>query len=95
MKIKCYIHSIEGLWAYARELSEREKFAAKAAGADHAVIFEVNHNPKLRTGLFVEFRGQTLCIASIDGFEFYNRDLTLRCERIKAEAADYEEYDQQ
>ena len=93
VKVKRYIHGINRLHAYVRELSEREKFAAKAAGSEQSAVFKINYNGRARTGLYIEFRGDTFVIKSVDGFEFYRRDLTLRAERVKAEAYDYEEYD--
>ena len=92
-KVKRYIHSKEKLRAYVRELSEREKFAAKASGSEQSTLFKVNYNPKLKAGLYLEFRGETYAIKSVDGFEFYKRDLTLRAERVKPEPTDHEEYE--
>ena len=94
-KIKRYIHGKDRLHAYVRELSEREKFAAKAAGAEQSILFKVNYNKKLKAGLYLEFRGETFVIKSVDGYCWYERDLTLRAERCKAEACEYEEYDKQ
>ena len=90
--VKRYIHDIHRLSAYVRELSEREKFAAKAAGAEQSILFKVNYNAKIRAGLYLEFRGETYAIVSVDGFEYYRRDLTLRAVRAKPEVYDYEEY---
>jgi SPP1 family predicted phage head-tail adaptor len=92
-KIKRYIHDRNRLRAYVRELSEREKFAAKAAGSEQSTVFRVNYNPKLKAGLYLEFRGETFVIKSVDGYEWYERDLTLRAERVKPEPCDHEEYE--
>jgi len=94
VKIKKYIHDKNRLRAYVRGLSQREKFAAKSMGAEQSTIFKVNFNEKIRTGLYLEFRGETYIIASVDGFEFYRRDLTIRANRCKTEIFDYEEYDE-
>jgi SPP1 family predicted phage head-tail adaptor len=93
VKVKRYIHGVNRLHAYVRELSEREKFAAKAAGAEQSIVFKINYNAKIRAGLFIEFRGDTFAVASVDGYEWYERDLTLRATRVKSEVYDYEEYD--
>ena len=95
IKVKRYIHDRNGLWAYARELSEKEKFSAKAMGSEQSTLFKVNHNKKIRAGMFAEFKGSTFVIQSIDGYEFYERDLTLRTMRCKAEVHDCVEYDEQ
>jgi SPP1 family predicted phage head-tail adaptor len=91
-KVKRYIHGKDRLHAFARELSEHEKFAAKAAGADRSILFKVNYNAKLKAGLYLEFRGETFVIKSVDGYRWYERDLTLRAERVEAEATDYIEW---
>jgi len=93
-KVKRYIHGRDRLHAYVRELSEREKFAAKAAGSDQSILFKVNYNKKLRAGLYLDFRGETFVIKSVDGYEWYERDLTLRAERVKPEVTEFEEYDE-
>lgn len=93
VKVRRYIHTRDRLWAYVRELSEREKFTAKAAGAEQSILFRVNYNAKLKAGLYLEFCGETYVIQSIDGYEWYERDLTLRAVRCKAEPTDYEKYE--
>jgi len=95
VKVKRYIHNIHRLCAYVRDLSEKEKFAAKAAGAEQSILFKVNHNARIKAGQFIEFRGETYVIKSVDGFEHYKRDLTLRAQSAKPEVYDYEEYSEQ
>ena len=92
IKIKRYIHGHDGLNAYVRECSEKEKNEAKAAGVEQSVVLKVNYNERLKVGHFIDFRGEVLIIQSIDGFEFYKRDLTLRAARVKAEVYNHEEY---
>lgn len=94
IKVKRYIHDRNKLWAYVRELSEREKFAAKAAGSEESTVFKVCHNSKLKAGLYLEFLGETYQIKSVDGFEFYKRDLTIRADRCTPEVTDCEKYDE-
>ena len=94
-KVKRFIHGRDRLRAYVRELSECEKFAAKASGSEQSTVFKVNYNPKIKAGLYLDFRGETYVIKSVDGFEFYKRDLTIRAERVKPEVTEYEEYDEQ
>ena len=80
VKVKRYIHNRNRLHAYVRETS---------------ILFRLNYNKKLRTGQYIEFRGETYIIVSIDGFEYYQRDLTVRAEKVKPEVYDYEEYTEQ
>ena len=92
-KVKRYIHDRNNLHAYIRELSEREKFAAKAAGSEQSTVFKVNYNAKLKAGLYLEFRGETYRIADINGYERYERDLTLRASRCVPEPTDFVKYE--
>lgn len=94
IKVKQYIHDRNRLWAYVRELSEREKFTAKASGAEQSTVFKVCYNTKLVCGQYLEFNEQTYRIESIDGFEFYKRDLTIRANRCIPEVTDCEKYDE-
>lgn len=94
VKVKRYISGGQKLHAFVRDLSVREKFAAKAVGADQSILFKVNYNTKMKAGLYIEFRGETFVIKSVDGYCWYERDLTLRAERVKAEVTDYEEFDE-
>ena len=94
IKIKKYIHSKNNLWAYVREMSDKEKFAAKAAGSEISTVFKVNYNEKIKAGLYLEFKGETYIIESVDGYEFYKRGLTLHARRTKPEAIIYEQYDE-
>jgi len=94
VKVKRYIHGRNKLHAYVRELSEKEKFAAKAVGAEQSIIFKVNYNERIKAGQRIEFRGETYSIVSVDAFEFYRRDLILRAMRVKPEVYDYEEFDE-
>lgn len=92
IRVKRHIHNKNGLWAYARELSEREKFTAKAVGSEQSILFKINYNKRIKAGLYLEFRGDTFVIKSVDGYEWYERDLTIRAERVKAEVCDRAEY---
>ena len=95
VKIKRYIHDKNRLHAYVRDLSQREKFAAKAVGAEQSILFKINHNRRVEAGQHLEYKGENYVISDIDGFEHYGRDLTLRATRIKAEVFDYAEYIEQ
>lgn len=93
--LKKYIHDRNKLYAFVRELSEKEKFMAKTSGAEQSTMFKVNYNDKINAGMYLEFRSETFVIQSVDGFCWYKRDLTLRAMRCKPEVTDYEEYDEQ
>lgn len=77
-KVKKPVTKTERVWAYVRQLSEKERFAGKAAGVDQSILFKVCFDPKIKAKQYVEYRGAIYRIESIDGFEMYKRDLTLR-----------------
>ena len=77
-KVRKPVTKTEKIWAYVRELSEKEKFAGKAAGVEQSVLFKVNYHPTIKAKQYIEFRGAFYQIVSVDGFEMYKRDLTIR-----------------
>ena len=84
--IKQYIHSKEsgGLWCYVRQLSENERFSAKAVQIEETTQFIVVYNPKLNNDLFIEFKGRTYQIVGIDEYEFNKTDLVIQANEILA-----------
>ena len=95
--IKTYIHSKEsgGLWCFVRELSENERFSAKSVQVEETTQFKVVYNPKIVNELYLEFKGKTYDIVSIDGFEHNKSDLVIRANEILAPSYDevrYENY---
>ena len=95
--IKTYIHSKEsgGLWCFVRELSENERFSAKSVQVEETTQFKVVYNPKIVNELYLEFKGKTYDIVSIDGFENNKSDLVIRANEILAPSFDevrYENY---
>ena len=73
--------------------SQQAKSVSQAA--ETSILFRLNYNKRVRAGQFIEFRGDTYIIVSIDSFEYYKRDLTVRAEKVKPEVYDYEEYTEQ
>lgn len=95
--IKKYIHSKEsgGLWCYVRELSENERFSARAVQVEETTLFKVVYNQKIKNELYLEFDGKTYDIVSIDGYEHNKTDLVIRANEILAPSYDevvYENY---
>jgi len=93
--IKTYIHSREsgGLWCYVRELSENERFSAKAVQVEETTQFKVVYNPKITTELFLEYGNKTYDIVSLDKFEFNKSDLVIRANETHAPDFDEVEYE--
>lgn len=93
--VKTYIHSREcgGLWCYVRELSENERFSAKAVQVEETTQFKVVYNPKITTELFLEYKGKTYDIVSLDQYEFNKSDLVIRANETHAPDFDEVEYE--
>lgn len=70
------------LWAYVRQLSASEYFAAKATQITEEILFVVNWrkdlaNPNATLGLSLEYNGCWYNITRIDTFEGYKEDLQI------------------
>ena len=81
---KKYIHSEEslGLWAHARQLSQRERHTAQAAQSKEDIQFEIAFSPKIVAGLFLEFNDKTYKVVSVDPYEYNKSDLIVRAEEV-------------
>ena len=66
-----------GVWAYFRQLSGKEFYAAAAVQATEEVLFTIGYRTDITTANFIRFRGVDYDITRIDTFEGYKQDLTL------------------
>lgn len=94
--VKQYIHSeiSGGLWAFVRELSETERFSAKAVQVDETILFKVVFNPKITSDLYIEFGENTYNIVSIDKYQFNKTDIVIKANQIPAPVYDEVQYEQ-
>lgn len=69
------------VWAYFRQLSGKEIFAAAAYRYDEELLFTINYRAGLTTACFVEYGGVKYSVTRIDTFEGYKQDITLYCKR--------------
>lgn len=78
------------LWAYFRQLSGKEVFAAATTNYKEEVLFTIykeevlftiNYRTDITTACVVRYRGVLYDITRIDTFEGYKEDLTLYCSR--------------
>ncbi len=69
------------VWAYFRQLSGKEFFAAVAYRYDEEVLFTINYRAGLTTACYVEYNGVKYSVTRIDPFEGYKQDITLYCKR--------------
>ena len=74
------LQPIDGpLWAYFRQLSGKEVFAAATVNYKEEVLFQVNYRTDLTTANVIRYNGKLYNITRIDTFEGYKQDLTLYC----------------
>jgi len=85
VKTKKYLHSKKsgGIWAYVRDLTEQERFAALAVNVEQTIVFKFTFNEKLKADVMFEFKGTTYKKASTDSFEFNKTDLVIKAERCE------------
>lgn len=65
------------LWAYFRQLSTKEFYAAAATTAKEEVVFIINHHSDIKVYDMVAFRGKYYRVTRIDEFEGYRDDMKL------------------
>ena len=68
------------VWAYFRQLSGKEIFAA-AYRYDEEMLFTINYRADLTTACYVVYGGVKYNVNRIDTFEGYKQDITLYCKR--------------
>ena len=69
------------VWAYFRQLSGKEYYAANAEQVQEEALFQINWRAGLSTAHVIRFKGALWDITRVDTFEGYKRDLTLYCRR--------------
>ena len=67
------------VWAYFRELSGKEVFAAATTNYKEEVLFTVNYNPQITNTHVIRSGGVLYDITRVDTFEGYKEDITLYC----------------
>jgi len=84
------------LWAYVRQLSAKEYYAAKTTNVDEEMIFQVNWRTDLTTplGYFIRYGNVWYNIQRIDTFENYKSDLKIYAKLMRTpEEGAIEEYE--
>ena len=69
------------MWAYFRQLSGKEVYAAMSVQATEEVQFVINWRDDITTQHIIRFRGVDYDITRVDPFEGYKSDLTLYAKR--------------
>ncbi len=65
------------LWAYVRQLSAKEYFAAMAVQNSEEMLFTVNWRPDINPQMYIEYKGVWYDIKRVDTFEGYKENLHL------------------
>lgn len=69
------------MWAYFRQLSGKEVYAAMSVQATEEVQFVINWRDDITTRHIIRFRGVDYDITRVDTFEGYKQDLALYAKR--------------
>lgn len=69
------------LWAYFRQLSGKEVYAAASIHAVEEVQFVINWRHDITTAHVIRYRGADYDITRVDTFEGYKGDITLYAKR--------------
>jgi SPP1 family predicted phage head-tail adaptor len=67
------------LWAYFRQLSGKEIFAAATVQAVEEVLFIINWRDDVTTAHVVRYRGKLYDISRVDCFEGYRGEVGIYC----------------
>lgn len=77
------VPGLDNIWAYYRQLSGSEFWAAHRENVKEEVLFEINWRDDLDTSMRVEFRGKQYGITRIDNFEGNKQDLRIYAFKIE------------
>ena len=69
------------LWAYFRQLSGKEVYAAASIHAVEEVQFVINWRDDITTAHVIRFKGADYDITRVDPFEGYKSDITVYCKK--------------
>lgn len=78
-----YIPFTGRIWAYVRQLSAQEYFAAKAVQQREEMLFVINWRDDISPDdCFVEYRGVMYNVTRVDTFEGYREDLRVYAAKL-------------
>jgi len=70
------------LWAYVRQLSASEFYAARAVQQSEEMLFVVNWRRDITPDFFIGYRGVIYNITRVDTFEGYKEDLKVYAAKL-------------
>lgn len=65
----------ENIWAYYRQMSGSEIYAAATVAAKEEVLFAIGWRNDIDTTMKIQYKGDTYNITRIDDFEGYKSDI--------------------
>ena len=69
------------LWAYFRQLSGKEVYAAMSVQATEEVLFVIGYRTDITTRHIVRYKGVDYDITRVDTFEGYKSDIMIYCKK--------------
>jgi len=72
------------LWAYVRQLSDNEFYAARAVQQTEEILFVLNWRPDLDPCCFISYKDVFYNVTRVDTFEGYMEDLKVYAARLSA-----------
>ena len=69
------------VWAYFRQLSQKEIYTALEMQTPEEVLFQISYRPDISTTHIIRYKGVYYDITRVDVFEGYKGNLTLYCKK--------------
>ncbi len=80
--IDVFITVAENIWAYYRQISGSEFFAAATSNTKVEAIFVINWRNDIDTTMVIEYKGEKYGITRIDDYEGYKNDLKVYAYKV-------------
>ena len=69
------------VWAYFRQLSQKEVYTALESETPEEVLFQISYRPNITTECIIRYKGILYDVTRVDLFEGYKSDLKLYVRR--------------
>jgi len=78
------------LWAYVRQLSASEFYAAKAVQNSEEMLFVVNWREDVAADCFIGYKGVMYNVTRVDTFEGYKEDLKVYAAKLLSQPGEWD-----
>ena len=93
---KHYMHKASKfIHAYIRQDIAHQEDRAEGVFLDDRYLVVINYRKLPRAEYFIEWKGQTLKVLAIDGFEHKGTELKLTCQMIQADTTIYKKVEEE